>query len=324
VPELVKKRQYYVFRVGAFESRSHERELLCEKDPDRKIAWITFNRPEKHNALTIAGWARLVNLLADLEVDDEIKAIVFKGTGSHLGTGMDAGELGAYVGFGAGKTEAEKRRPSQRMRIVRDKQTWFGERGVEQAILNLLKPTIVEAQGYCYGGHLWLCAYADIVIASEDAMFSHPAWRYLGPVSNFPLMYEVLGLKKVKEMVLTSRPLDAYEAERFGLVTKVVPHDRLEEEILEYAAAVTAHSLDGIMMGKALMYASLEARGIGLGYAMCGWMGHPWLTNLQYMPDEWNFLKQRRDQGLSRALDDVDAEYDSRFSLRQVRKQTTD
>jgi len=321
MPELIRDGEYFVFRTGAFESRSHESELLCEKDPEKKVAWITFNRPEKHNAISFAGWLRLVNLLPDLEADDEVKVVVFRGSGAHLGTGVDAGELGGYVGFGSGKTEGAKRRPSQRMRILRDKATWFGNQGVEQAILSFLKPTIVEAHGYCYGGHLWLCAYADIVIASDDALFSHPAWRYLGPVSNFPLMYEIFGLKKVKEMVLTSRPIDADEAERFGLVTRVVTRDKLEQEVLEYVEAVAAHNLDGLVIGKAIMYASMEARGVGLGYSMGGWIGHPMLTNLQYMPDEWNFMKERRDKGLSSALDDVDTKYESRFSLRQVRKE---
>lgn len=320
--EFVKEGEYYVFRQKGFESRSHESDLLIEKDTDTKIAYITFNRPDKHNALGVAGWKRLVNVMPQLEADDDVKLVIMRGAGEHFGSGFDAGELGTIGGFGDGKSEAAKSRPAQRDRIARDHFTWYGGTGVEMALMTFLKPLMVEAKGYCYGGHMWVCAYADIVIAREDAAFTHPAWRYLGPISPFPLMFEIFGLKKVKEMVFTNRPIPAREAEQFGMVTKTVKDDaELAKESEEYAAAIVSHNLDGMVMGKAMMYMCMQARGIDFSNSLCGYVGHPMLTNLKFMPEEWNFLKTRRDQGLSNAVDDVDKRYAERFSLRRVRNQ---
>jgi len=221
-----KEGEYYICRQKGIESRSHESEILVEKDTETKIATITFNRPEKYNALGTAGWKRVSSLMPKLEADDDVKLVIIRGNGEHLGSGFDAGELGHIVGFGDGKSETGKSRPSQANRMANDHFTWYGpSMGVEPTMLGFLKPIMVEAKGYCYGGHMWLCMYADIVIAREDAAFSHPAWRYLGPISPFPLMFEILGLRKTKEMVFTSRPIPAREAEQFGMVTKTVKDD---------------------------------------------------------------------------------------------------
>ena len=152
-----------------------------------------------------------------------------------------------------------------------------------------------------------LALAADIVIASPDACFTHPAFRYLGPSPQDMYLYlENLGIKKMKEIMLTMRPLSAEEAERCGFVNKVVPADELEKWVADYAQAITMMPLDGIMMGKAMMNMIMEARGKGIG-SMCGWVGHAWSTNLVYQPDEWNFLKERRDKGLTQALKERDA-----------------
>jgi len=177
--------------------------------------------------------------------------------------------------------------------------------------------------GYCYGGHVEIAMAADIVIASPDALFTHPAFRYLGPSpQNMYMWVENLGLKKMKEIMLTMRPLTADEAVQCGFVNKVVPLDELEKWVGDYAQAISLMPLDAIMMGKSMMQMIMEARGKGIG-TMTGWVGHGWSTNLVFEPDEFNFVKERRDKGLTQALRERDEMVAPFFRMgRESRKKT--
>lgn len=282
-----------------------EKLVLYEKDPERKIAWIISNNPEKLNCLPIFALDRVAELIRDAEYDEEVKVIGFKGNGPCFGTGADAEELGYYIGYGTGKTAEERKRPSQIRRMLADRAHVGGLTAFDQAVYRCIKPTICQVHSYCYGGHFQIACSADIVVASEDAMFGHPAWRYLGPLMPWAQMIDTLGLKKTKEIALTGRPMDAYEAEKAGLVNKVVSREKLEETVLDYVKAMSLIPLDSLAVGKALIENVMEARGVGVGY-WSEWAGHGWTTNMIVQPGEWNFLKERRDKGLSRALDERD------------------
>ena len=277
-----------------------ERTVVYEKDAERAVARIIFRNPEKLNALSVAALERVGDLVKQAEVDDDVKVIVFKGDGPCFGTGADAAELGHYIGYRSGDSPAARKRPSQRQRMLPDRGIIFG--AFERTIMECLKVTIAEVHGYCYGGHMQLALASDIVLASPDATFTHPAFRYLGPApQDMYLWLENLGLHKMKEIMFTMRPLSAEEGERIGFVNKVVPRDELDYWTDEYVRAISLMPLDGIMMGKAMMQLMMEARGKGIG-SITGWAGHGWSTNLSYAPGEWNFLKARRDLGLAGAL----------------------
>lgn len=279
--------------------------VLYEKDPQRKIAWITFNNPDKMNALPVFAFDRAAELVRDAEYDNDVKIIIFRGNGPCFGTGADAGELGYYIGYGTGKTPEERKRPSQLRRMLADRAHVGGLTAFDRTVFHCIKATICQVHSFCYGGHFQIANSADIVIATPDAMFAHPAWRYLGPLMPWAQMIDNLGLKKVKEICLTARPMGADEAERFGLVTKVVPNEDLEKTVLDFAQAINMIPMDNIAVGKALIELNMEARGLGVGY-WSEWAGHGWTTNMAMMPGEWNFLKERRDKGLTQALEERD------------------
>lgn len=281
-----------------------EKAVLYETDPEKKVARIIFNVPEKLNALPIAAFERVGDLVKEAEADNDVKVIIFKGNGPCFGTGADANELGHYIGYKSGRTAEERKRPSQRQRMLPDRNIIFG--AFERTIIECLKATICQVHGYCYGGHIQLALAADIVIASPDATFTHPAFRYLGPApQDMYLWIENLGLKKMKEIMLTMRPLTAEEGLQCGLVNKVVPREELEKWAADYAQAISLMPLDAIMMGKAMIQMIMETRGKGIG-TMTAWVGHGWSTNLAYLPGEWTFLKERRNKGLSQALHERD------------------
>ena len=281
-----------------------EKMVLYERDAEKHVARIIFNNPKQLNALPIAAFERVGDLVKEAEVDNDIKVIIFKGIDPCFGTGADAAELGHYIGYKSAKTKEDRRRPAQRQRMLPDRNIVFG--AFERVIMECLKATICQVQGYCYGAHLQIALAADIVIASPDALFTHPAFRYLGPApQDMYLWIENLGLKKMKEIMLTMRSMSAEEGLQCGLVNKVVPREELEQWTEDYAQAISIMPLDSIMMGKTMFQAIMEARGKGIG-TMTGWMGHGWSTNIVYEPGEWNFMKERRDKGLSQALHERD------------------
>ena len=281
-----------------------ERAVLYEKDLEIATAFITFNVPEKLNALPIAALERVGDLVREAEVDDDVKTIVFRGEGPCFGTGADAAELGHYIGYQQPKEGERPRKPSQRQRMLPDRNLIMG--AFTASVMNCLKVTICQVHGYCYGGHMQIALAADMVIASPDATFTHPAFRYLGagPQDMWAWM-ENMGIKKMKEIMFTMRPLGAEEGRDVGFINKVVPRDELEQWVRDYAQAVSMMPLDGIMIGKSMMRLMMEARGKGIG-EMCGWVGHGWATNLSLQPGEFNFLRERSEKGLTRTLHERD------------------
>lgn len=281
-----------------------EKCVRFEKVPELSLARITFDNPEHLNALPNAAWERVGDLVRQAEYDDEIKTIVFKGEGKHFGTGAIATELGHYIGYKDQKDGKRTKPPSQRQRILPDRNLLSNSFG--RIINECLKVTICQVSGYCYGGHMKIALGADMIIASPDAQFTHPAFRYLGAApQDMYLWIENLGLKKMKEIMLTMRPLGAEEGERAGFVNKVVPREELDQWVNDYAEAISFMPLDGLMIGKSMMLMAMQARGKGVG-EMTAWVGHGWSTNQRLGEGEFNFIKERRDKGLTQALKERD------------------
>ena len=293
--------------------------VTYEVDEARSVATINFARPEVMNAIPVAGFERVGDLVREAEADDRVKVIVFKGDGDHFGTGADAAELGHYIGYKSGTDKASRRRPAQRQRILPDRNVLSS--GFTRPIIESLKATICQVQGYCYGGHFQIALSADIVIASPEAKFTHPAFRYLGPAPQDMYHWvEKMGLTFMKEIMLTMRAIGAEEGERKGLVTKVVERDELDKWVADYAEAIAVMPLDSLMMGKSMMQIMMETRGKGLGYITV-WVGHGWATNASFDEGDWNFLKERRDKGVSGALADRDRMVAPYFRLSDARAQ---
>ena len=113
------------------------------------------------------------------------------------------------------------------------------------------KATIAQIHGYCYGGHHELALVCDIAIASEDARLTHPGYCYIGPLGSIVLFMHTVGVRKVKEMVLTGTPLNAQEALDCGLINRMVPLDKFEEEVDKVAQTIAQQPFDAIVIGKA-------------------------------------------------------------------------
>jgi enoyl-CoA hydratase/carnithine racemase len=193
-------------------------------DVEAGVARVTFNNPEKRNALSVEIRTALPKVLQSLEEDADVRVVVLRGAGSEAFiSGADISE------FGARRTSPEARAEYDRANA---------ESG--RAWLALDKPVIAQIRGYCLGGGLLTALAADIRIASDDAQFAIPAAR-LGVGYGYggvETLANAVGAAWAAEMLFSGRRLTAQEALTAGLVSRVVPAERLEAEVTALAHAI--------------------------------------------------------------------------------------
>lgn len=190
-------------------------------DQDDNILIITLNRPKRLNALSQKLMDELDAVLASAANDNTVSVLLIKASGKVFTAGYDLQEdnwvTSQYpANFPDG---VDKEIDTKDIQNLLD--NWLD-------MFRFPKPIIAQVQGPCLSGGGELLAACDIVVASENATFGHPAGRDLGippTVFFWPLL---IGMRKAKEMLYTSRSMDAFEAEKSGLINYCVPADELE------------------------------------------------------------------------------------------------
>jgi enoyl-CoA hydratase/carnithine racemase len=208
--------------------------VLVEKR--EQIGFLTLNRPQAMNTFNVPLARELNDALWEMEQDPEVRVVVIDANGKHFSTGISLDEFKE-------KTSKEYREFIHLM----DEHN--------HTLARMKKPVIASVKGYALANGAGLSFACDLTVAAEDAKFGTTAINVglicLGPAA--PLARNV-GLKKALEMVLTGDIISAAEAERLGLVNKVVPSDKLEEATLELAAKLAAKSPLALQAGKAGIY----------------------------------------------------------------------
>jgi enoyl-CoA hydratase len=197
-----------------------------------RVALITLNRPKQLNALAPKLMQELGAALYGFDADDGVGAIVITGNDKAFAAGADIGAMKDFDFQHAFRTNY----------ITRD---W-------EHIRNVRKPVIAAVAGYALGGGCELAMMCDIVIAAESAKFGQPEINLgilpgSGGTQRLP---RAVGKAKAMDLCLTARTMDAAEAERAGLVSRVVPNDRLMEEAMAAAEKIASFSLPVVMMIK--------------------------------------------------------------------------
>jgi enoyl-CoA hydratase/carnithine racemase len=193
--------------------------VLQKIDEEAGIAWLTFNRPEKKNAMSRGFMGELITALKELGDNDKIKCIVTTGSGDSYSSGLDLYDL----------RESWKR-----------KRRW-DEGGSTYEIVRLLRSlpqvTVAAVRGWCLGGGLALINGHDLAIAAESAKFGMPEVirGSYGAVATSTLFHSGIPFKKAFYIQLTGRNLSAAEAERVGLVSQVVADDQLASAVEQLA-----------------------------------------------------------------------------------------
>lgn len=277
------------------------RYIIYEKDGN--IARIILNKPEKLNCMSFLGpgedFAEVLDAITRAEEDDDVKVVILKGKGRAFCTGHDLSKVGFLYGFGTGKPG--ERRPSQRIRLYKDR---AGNAEGYKKILLCTKLTIAQLHGYALEGGMIMALGCDFIIASEDCRIGFPGQRLGFAGSGEHTLYQLMltiGMKRAIDFYITGREVSGKEAEQMGLITKAVPADKLEEYVENLARALCFYPRDGIAIGKATQHMFYDLIGLISSYTI-GYVSHTLFTNLRFEPDEFNFFKERRDAGAKAAF----------------------
>lgn len=195
------------------------------------VEWVTMNRPEVRNAQNTALIDELDEALRTADADPEVNVIVLAGAGKDFSAGHD---LKASVGEAPTDTWHAKRKTPEG-KFEHERKQYF-EKCL--AVRDLTKPTIAMVQGHCVAAGLMLAAMCDLIVASDDAVFSNPVLRMTGAGVEVLTEPFDLGFRKAKEFLFTGDEIDAAEAWRLGLVNRVIPRTKLEDETLALATRI--------------------------------------------------------------------------------------
>jgi len=212
-----------------------------------RIATITLNRPEVANAQNAelldeldAAWTRAA-------ADDDVAVIVLRAEGRHFSSGHDL----------------KDRWPSPEEITLEWIYRAENRRYLEYTLRwrNVPKPSIAAVQGRCIAGGLMLCWPCDLIVASQDALFSDPVVTMgIGGVEYHGHTWE-LGARKAKEILFTGRPLTADEAEKVGMVNRVVPRDALDAETRALAEQIATMPSFGLRQAKRAVNQTQDVQG---------------------------------------------------------------
>jgi enoyl-CoA hydratase len=253
-------------------------------------AWITLNRPEKLNALSVELVRELRAAIERATEDDEAKVVVVTGAGRAFSAGFDMSE------------EAEARIDGAEpwRRLLED------DVRVTLELWSLPKPSIAAVRGWCLAGGCELAMACDLIVAADDARFGEPEIRYgSGPVTL--LMPFLLGQKKTNELLFTGDAIDAREAERIGLVNRVVPGDELEDAVGELVRKIAPTPLPVLRLTKLALLRAYEA--MGLRSAVLSNLDLSAILNAADTPEQRQFDEIVAAQGLKAALAWRDSRY---------------
>jgi len=210
-----------------------------------RVAIITLNRPDKLNAYTSKTGEELSEAIRDVDADKNIRVIILTGAGRGFCSGHDVKEVREKVG---------KRRTEGQVNIrITDYPP--------KLILETDKPVIAAVNGIATGGGFAMALASDIRIASENASFmeNHATAAGTTPGLEAWFLPRIVGIEEALKMIFTGKRIDAKEAERIGLVSEVVPAEKLLERARELAEKIAEVPLLSLQLSKKVLYQGLES-----------------------------------------------------------------
>jgi enoyl-CoA hydratase len=253
-------------------------------------AWLTLNRPEKLNAITLEMNDGVIAGVERAARDDDVKVIVLTGAGRAFSAGHDLTEEvdarldGAYSWHVFLETH---------LRVVK-------------RLLASRKPLIAAVRGHCVGGGFEFALACDIVVSSDDAKFGHVEIRYgSGPVTL--ILPFLIHERKAREMLLTGETVGARDALAFGFVNCVVEPSELERRVNDYVARIAPTPLPVLALTKLALSRANDLRGVTA--AIDANLDLSAILNSADTPEQREFDRIASEQGLKSALSWRDARY---------------
>ena len=208
------------------------------------IGWITFNSPERRNAISLEMWEGLGVILENFQNDKDVRVVVMKGAGDKaFVSGADISE------FDTKRGSAEQKK--QYGEVSANANRWLGK---------LDKPLIAMIQGFCIGGGLATALSADVRFATPDSTFGIPAAKLgLGyDYGGLKALCNLVGPSRAKDIMFSARFLKVEEALRIGLINFVVSREELEKEVKGYAKMVAANAPLTVKAAKAAVNEAMK------------------------------------------------------------------
>ena len=214
------------------DAASDEPVLIEWEDPG--IAVVTFNRPDRHNAFTDASDRRLFAILRELVATDDLRCVVIRGAGRSFSSGRDTAELGIrpdgvsdydYIGAGHAGT---------------------------RLLLELRCPTIAALKGWTLGGSFERALLCDLRIAAADTRMALPEVGHgvIPDSAGVARLFQMAGHGLAADLALTGRVMDAAEALQHGIVSRVVPTEDLDDEVMDVAREIASRPPLAVALAK--------------------------------------------------------------------------
>ena len=212
--------------------------ILIERD--RRVGTITLNRPQALNALNSQVMNEVTSAAMEFDDDPGIGAIIITGSAKAFAAGADIKEM-------SGKTFTD---------------AFLGDFiGTWHRVAEARKPVIAAVAGFALGGGCELAMQCDLIIAADNAKFGQPEIKLgiIPGIGGTQRLTHAVGKAKAMDLVLTGRMMDAGEAERAGLVARVVPLQNLLDEALKVAATIASMSLPSVLAAKEAVNRAFQA-----------------------------------------------------------------
>jgi len=230
---------------------------VLEQDKQGHVAWVTLNRPKKLNAMGPGFWTGMAPLFAGIDADAEIRVVVLRGAGRAFSAGLDLMAMMGVLPIDPSGGPPDGARQAALHAMIRSMQ------GAITAVARCRVPVIAAIHGPCLGAAVDLATACDIRYCSSDAFFGVRETRLamvadMGTLQRLPA---IVGPGRARELVFTGRDIDAAEADRIGLVDRVLPDpDGLFDAAGSLAAEIAAQAPLAVQGAKRVLLEQERAR----------------------------------------------------------------
>lgn len=256
-----------------------ESSLLIEQTGAVRRIWL--NRPAARNAQSQQLLDELDRAFGDALADDATRVVVLAGKGQHFSAGHDLKQA-----------QAERAEFTVEERWAYEEKRYFG---YCMRIWDFPKPTIAQVQGACVAAGFMLANMCDLLVAADDALFSDPVTHTMGAAATEVLIHPwVMGLRNAKELLFTGGRMTAVEGKAIGMVNRVVPVARLDEETMALAQRIAAAPPFALRVLKKSLNRSVDVQGMRQALS-----AHFDVHQLSHVSEEY---KATKEAGLAKAI----------------------
>jgi enoyl-CoA hydratase len=272
--------------------------VLFDVDPDKRIATITLNNTKQRNSYDPAMREAVARCLDRVADDDDLTVVLLRGAGGVFSTGADMNNAYGWYGGSGSDTDGQKRRPSQRRRLTVDRKSF----SFYHNFMGFPKVTVGEIAGYALGGGFEMALMTDISVIARDTKIGMPATRFLGPaLGSLHMFFHRLGPVLARRLLLTGDVIEAVEIEHLGIFTDTCDPGAVAARAQYWAEKAAKMPADGVVIAKEA-FRLVEQSQVYQGEEVASYLFHAFGTNLQFAPDEFNFVKTRAQHGTKEAF----------------------